>query len=86
MLSLAAKDLRQQQEGETEMVSFHTGDEPLGAPMSEWRGRCLACGRLFTREGLGLGLGPNRCGPCFSANRPVDLVMRWIWAEDDPRS
>ena len=65
------------------MASFQMGDDPLGAPENARRRRCLACGRLFTREGL--GLGRNRCGPCFSANRPVDLVTRWIWKDDRSR-
>ena len=66
------------------MVSFHTGDEQLGAPKKTARRRCLACGRLFTPRRLGLGL--DRCVPCFSANRPVDLVMRWIWLDGDRSS
>ena len=47
----------------------------------ELQQRCLACGRRFSP--LGTDRRPDRCRACSESNRPVDLVMRWIWAEDN---
>jgi hypothetical protein len=46
--------------------------------------RCHACGQRFSASMQ--GGARERCGDCLAANRPIDLVMRWIWADEDAGS
>ena len=57
------------------------GDGRLDRQPDERKQRCLACGQRYSP--LRLDGRPDRCRACAESNRPVDLVMRWIWAEDD---
>ena len=59
-------------------MSFVWGEERLSPPDKVAK-RCLACGRHFTPSAVDAA----RCGVCLLENRPVDLVMRWIWGEDN---
>ena len=57
------------------------GDWRLYRQPDERIQRCLACGQRYSA--LRVDRAPDRCRACAESNRPVDLVMRWIWAEDD---
>ena len=57
------------------------GEGRLDHQPDERQQRCLACGQRYSPlRGDG---GPDRCRACAESNRPVDLVMRWIWPEDE---
>ena len=62
-------------------VELSRGERQLDPLPEERMRRCLACGQRFSP--LRLDGGPDRCRACAESHRPVDLVMRWIWAEDD---
>jgi hypothetical protein len=57
------------------------GEGRLDGQADERLQRCLACGRRFSS--LRVDGTADRCRACAEGNRPVDLVMRWIWAEED---
>ena len=57
------------------------GEGRLDRQPDELMQRCLACGRRFSA--LRVDGRADRCRACAESNRPVDLVMRWIWAEED---
>jgi hypothetical protein len=60
------------------------GDLSQGGRLSAFESvqkRCFACGRRFAPDRHDGAL--DRCVDCVKKNRPIDLVMRWIWADDD---
>ena len=62
-------------------MEVSSGDGQLDPLPNDRKRRCLACGQRYLP--LRLDGGPDRCRACAESNRPVDLIMRWIWAEDD---
>jgi hypothetical protein len=62
-------------------VEVSSGDGRPDPLPNERTLRCLACGQRFLP--VRLDGRADRCRACAESNRPVDLVMRWIWAEDD---